>query len=374
MAGFIVKLSKISKPEIIYSKRLPILFQKNLDLERHFNLMISALDSVSKDVQKQGIAHLNFTGLRNYSIKKAHYMLSSPWCVSQTKTIKINKDKDFEVSHESIVDILNEQESKFLSDISVENPIIIEKKIIEAKLNGYKTAEIYGKKTKEVEIALFLTSSSVSLLKKIKDTVGKYFSFRSSDFHSFALTAFSTIMDTYPDKESFIYVDIHGEMTDLSITKNSIFTESFSFPVGKNFFIRKLSEKLKVSPDEAVSLTNTYISGKTNQITSYKISIAIDSSLEEWSNNFRSALASLSLRMNLPGTIFMTINDNFSSIWAKKIKDEKFSRFGMAEESFDVIIVKNKKLEESQKSDKELRNEPVLELECLFLNKLFNLK
>lgn len=377
VAGFIVKLSKISKPEIIYSKRLPILFQKNLDSERHLSLMIGALDLISKDIQNQGVAHLNFTGLRNYPIKKVHYMLSSPWCTSQTKIIKIKKDKSFELSHGLIVDILNEQESKFLLGSSVEKAVIIEKKIIEAKLNGYKMVEIYDKKPNEVEIALFLTSSSKSFLKKIKDTVGKYFNFRSLGFHSFALTSFSVIRDIYPDEESFIYVDIHGELTDLSIIKNGIFTESFSFPIGKNFFIRKLSEKLQVSPDEAVSLVNTYAGKKTNQLTTDNVSVAIVSSLKEWSENFHSTLSSLFLRMNLPRTIFMVINDDLSSVWARKIQDEKFSWFGMVEESFDVIIIDNKKLEENCKPSKvsgKIKKEPVLEMECLFLNKLFNLK
>lgn len=374
VAGYIVKLSKRTKPEIIYSKRESILFQKNLNLKRHFNLMVNALDSVAKDIQKQGLLHLNFTGLRNYGVRNAHYMLSSPWCASQTKIIKIKKDKLFEVSHESISNILNEQENKFLSDDSIENSIIIEKKIIEAKLNGYKTSEIYGKKTNEVEISLFLTSASESTLKKIKDTVGNHFNFHSSNFHSFALASFSAIRDIYPDRESFIYIDIHGELTDLSIVKENVFVESASFPIGRNFFIRQLSEKLRVSANEAVSLLNLSVKGRLNKETSEKVMVAIDSSLKSWSENFHSALTSLSLRMNLPRTIFIIVNDELSSLWARKLKDEKFSQFSMTEEFFDVIILDNEKLGENCKSDKDLKKEPILELECLFLNKLFNLK
>lgn len=374
VSGYIVKLSKKSNPEIVYSKKVPISFQKNLNLERHFNLMISSLDSVSKDLQKQGLLHLNFTGLRSHSLKKVNYFLSSPWCVSQTKIIKIKKDKSFEVSHELLLSILNEQENKFLSDNSVENSIIIEKKIIEARLNGYKISDIYEKKTVEIELSLFLTSASKNVLEKIKDTAVRYFNFHSSAFHSFALSSFSEIRDSYPEKESFIYLDVHGELTDLSVARDGIFVESISFPIGKNFFIRQLSEKLRVSADEAISLLNIRSGGKASQSAQEEISIAVELSLKDWSENFHSALASLSLRMNLPRTIFLIINDDLSSIWGKKLKEEEFSQFGMAEEFFDVIIIDNKKLGEKCESDKNSKKEPVLEIECLFLNKLYNIK
>lgn len=372
-AGYIVRLSKKSKPEILYSARMPILFQKNLNLERHVNLMLGALDSAAKDIQKQGLLHLNFTGLRNLSIRKAHYILSSPWCVSQTKVIKIRKDKPFEISQESIGNILNEQEKKFLSDNPFGNSIIVEKKIIEAKLNGYKVDEIYGKKTNEIELSLFLTSASESLLKKMKDIIGKHFNFHSFDFHSFALSSFSAIRDIYPDKESFMYIDIHGELTDLLIARNGVFVETVSFPIGRNFFKRQLSEELRASADEAISLLNLYINGKSNKTTSEKIMFAVDASLKKWSESFHSALTHLSLRINLPRTIFFIINDELSAFWARKLKEEKFSQFAMTEEFFDVIILDSKKLGENCKSSRDSKKEPVLELECLFLNKLYNL-
>ena len=114
--GHLVRLSKISKPEIIYTTNAPILFQKNINLERHFKLMIKALDSALKDIQKQGVLHLNFTGLRNHGIRRAFYILSSPWCASQTKIIKIKKDKPFEITKDSIENFIDEQENKFLSN------------------------------------------------------------------------------------------------------------------------------------------------------------------------------------------------------------------------------------------------------------------
>lgn len=370
--GSLIRLSKKSKPEIIYSTKVSISFQKDLNLERHYKLMLKAFDSALKNIQKQGLLHLNFTGLRNYGIRNAFYVLSSPWCVSQTKIIKIKKDKPFEISSESLEGVMNEQEKKFLSNDSAEGSKIIEKKIIEAKLNGYKMTEIYGKKAKDVELSLFMTSAPEYALKELKDIAHKYFNFRFSHFNSFALSSFSAIRDIYPDKENFIYLDVHGELTDLSIIKDNIFVENASFPSGKNFFIRKISEKLHVSAGEAYSLINLYGSGKCDQVTSQKVRTAIDDILKSWLENFHSVLTSLSLNMYVPRTIFMIVSDEFSVFLARKLKEERFSQFSMTDESFNVIVLDSKGLCEYCGSEKDFKKEPFAELECVFLNKMFN--
>lgn len=372
--GYLVKFSKISKPEIVYGKSAPISFQKDLNLERYFKLMIKTFDLVAQDIQKQGLLHLNFTGLRNYGVRNAYYILFSPWCASQTKIIKIKKDKPFEVSDDFMSDIIREQEKKFLSDDLADDSIIIEKKIIEVKINGYKTADVYGQKAKDVELSFFLTSASESTLRELKNTARKYFNFRSSYFHSFALSSFSAIRDIYFNKEDFIYLDVHGELTDISIVKDNVFGESVSFPIGRNFFIRQLSEEFGVSVDEAYSLMNLYFSDKCNQATSQKIQASINGSLKIWLDNFHSVLTSLSLNMYLPRTIFITVSDEVSIFLAKKLKGEKFSQFSLAEESFDVIILDNKTMSEYCKSDRNFKKEPSAELECVFLNKIFNTK
>lgn len=372
--GSLIRLSKKSKPEIIYSIKIPIPFQKNLNLERHYKLMLKAFESSLKELQKQGLPHLNFTGSRNYGIKNVFYILSSPWCTSQTKIIKITKDHLFEISENSIEEIITSQEKKFLSDNSIIDSKIIEKKIIEAKLNGYKMAEIYGKKAKDIELAFFITSAPEYLIMEFKNTARKYFNFRFSHFNSFALSSFSAIRDIYPDEDSFMYLDVHGELTDISIIKDGIFAESVSFPLGINFFIRKLSENFRVSSEEAYSLINIQAVDKGDHATSKKIEKSIDEAVEVWMKNFHSVLTSLSLNMYIPRTIFVTVSDEFNVFLSKKLKEEKFSQFSMTDESFNVIILNSRHLCEYCRSEKDFKKEPFAELECIFLNKMFNAK
>lgn len=372
--GYLVKLSKISKPEIIYAVKVPISFQKDINFERHFKLMLKALDFALKEIQREGLPRLNFTSFKKYGVRSVFYILSSPWCVSQTKIIKIKKDKSFEIWSDLIESIISEQEKKFLSDYSAEDSKIIEKKIIEAKLNGYKTDEIYGKKAKDFEIAFLMTSAPEYLLKEVKDTARRYFNFRSSSFHSFALSSFFAIREIYSDNENFIFIDVHGELTDLSVIKNNVFVESVSFPAGKNFFARQISERLAVSAGEMHSLINLYASGKSDPAVSLKIQAAIDAALKGWLDKFHSILASLSSSMYIPRKIFIIASDEFNAFLVEKLREEKFSQFSLTEESFDVIVLESKSLCEYCESYKDFEKEPFAELECVFLNKIFNTK
>lgn len=374
ISGYIVKFSQISRPKIIYSTTAPILFQKNINQEKYFKFMIKSFDSVVKDIQKKGIPHLNFTGLKHYGIKKVFYILSSPWCVSQTKLIKIKKDKPFEVNRDSIEDFIKKQEEGFLANDSSEGSKIIERKIIEAKLNGYKMTEIYGKKTKDIELSFFMTSSPEYVLKELKNTIRKYFNIRSHYFYSFALSSFSMIRDIYSDKKNFIYLDVHEELTDLSIVKDDIFAESVSFPMGKNFFIRHLSEYMRISADEARSMINLCAENKCDNSTSQKVNATINIALKSWLDNFHFVLTSLSLKMCLPKILFIMSSDELDVFLIKEIKKERFSQFSMTDELFDVIMLNNKNFDDRCDSDKNFKNDPFAKVECLFLNKIFNLK
>lgn len=372
VGGYLVRIVKLSKPEIVYAVKFPISFQKNLSPDRHFTLMIKAFDNVISDIQKKGLNRLNFTGLRMHDIKKAFYILSSPWCVSQTKIIKIQKSKPFEISDDSMKEIIKEQEARFFSDGANIDSELIEKKIIGAKLNGYKLDNAYNKKSNNIELAFFLTSTPKSLIKELEDTAVKHFTFQSSHFNSFSLASFSAIRDIYPDKEDFVYLDVHGELTDLSVVKEGVLTESVSFPMGRNYFIRKLSEDFQISSEEAHSLINLYIRKDCDEKTSKKIQTSINDSLKHWSDNFHSTLTSLSSSIYIPRTIFTIAGDEFSTFFVKNLKEEKFSQFSLAEESFNVIVLDSKKLSEYCGSGKDLKKGPFAELECVFLNKLFN--
>ena len=64
------------------------------------------------------------------------------------------------------------------------------------------------------------------------------------------MASFIVARDMFTHKEDFILIDITGEITEIAVVKKKL-AGSVSYHVGTNFFIRKTSEFLAVSLEEA---------------------------------------------------------------------------------------------------------------------------
>ena len=115
---------------------------------------------------------------------------------------------------------------------------VIELKNIKMTLNGYETSDSLDKKTKELEIIIFISICGEQVLAKIEDTIGQYFHFKQMKFSSFALSFFTIARDAYSKQEDFLLAHIGGEMTDIYMVKKNSLRESISFPLGCNFLAR----------------------------------------------------------------------------------------------------------------------------------------
>ena len=72
-------------PKIILSIREPIIIEKKIDINRFLFLTIKSLEMVANKVSKMGIGKPS----------EIFCVLSSPWCASQTRVIKLEKNTPF---------------------------------------------------------------------------------------------------------------------------------------------------------------------------------------------------------------------------------------------------------------------------------------
>src|SRR3989339_659488 len=168
---------KEDKPKILYSVREQMVFHEKLDANKFIDSMLKTLNSVVSDLEKNGLVHLNFLKIKNKAIKNAFCFFSSPWCVSQTKKIKIKKDKSFEITESLLKSIIQKEEEAFIklesgeysSILGKNNEIdVMDKKIIQIKLNGYIVNNPYKKKVKEAETSFFMSLLSRDISDKIE--------------------------------------------------------------------------------------------------------------------------------------------------------------------------------------------------------------
>ena len=380
VAGSFVELAQNKNPKVMYVKRVPMKFVRELSGNRFKKGMFTALGVVLDDLSKKGLSSLGSDASKK-RIKKVYCSLASPWFVSQTKTVKIKKEEPFVITSKFISDFLNREEgdfensnlSKYGSGRKQESEVI-ERKLIDMKLNGYKVGNPLGKKAKEAELTLFLSMSQTSILDEIEDVITKYFYTEDLTFHSFTLVSFSAIRDMYDRVTDFLLLDIAGEVTDISLVKQGNVLKTMSFPVGKNTLLRFLAEELRTSSEEALSslrlfYTESLFGGKID-----KLRKSITKVGGTWLREFRNALTTLSTGDSVPSTIFFTADEDLSNFYNRLMKSEEFSQSIMTDGLFVVSFVNCSSLDSYVLFKTKEEKDTFIAIEAIFFNRVFELE
>ncbi|MFQ5661905.1 MAG: hypothetical protein ACE5F2_01485, partial [Candidatus Paceibacteria bacterium] len=331
------------------------------------------------EIIQKGIPNLARKGIKLKDINKVLCIFSSPWYKSQADLITFEKENEFDVKEKEIKEAVANVNEEFRKssmpesnsdDEMPQKTKLIEKNIVQMRLNGYLTNNPYNKKTKSVELSLFLSKISGEVYKNIKGMLSETFHTDDISFHSFALVSFSVIRDIFNVEKNFILMDIRGEVTDISLVRNETLYSTASFPLGRNFLTRKVSEALNTVPEEANSLIRVFLEGKGESNESIKIKTILNDAQKSWLSSFRKVLADLSEGLSLPSTVFLTVDEDIGKWFEDAIKNEEFGGYTLAGRPFMVVALNEKQLLKYCVTVGESRCDPFLALEVLFVHKI----
>ncbi len=386
VGGSLVEVHEHGHPKIFYSHREPYPIQSEKDSKTLLESMTRLLSSVLSDIHTNAIPHADFLMHGKQKIRDIYCVFSSPWYMSQTKTLKIEKNTPFTVSKKFVEEVVNNEEKIFRSALENGNyghvfkgPVrVIEHHIIETRINGYGLDSPIGKSGKTFEISLFTSVVAEEIIAKVEKEIHKHFNYKESHFNSFSLVSFSTVRDLYPGEESFMFLDITGEVTDVSITRKNVLLETISFPLGRASLIRKLSKNIGVSPALAISYIRLYSEKGLTADASTKLTRALESFGREWSDYFHKAILELCRDIALPKKIFFTADHDTAEFFSKLIMNEKTVPSSEAdkiiEEEFSVTYLDLSKLHSVVDLGPRGGKDEFIALESIFFNKLFAAK
>ncbi|MEK7182203.1 MAG: cell division protein FtsA, partial [Patescibacteria group bacterium] len=360
-------------PEILYTNRKEIKYYGGLNSRRFLFSMINAFEEALTDLQK------NFISISKniINIKETHCFFSSLWHISQTRVLTNENGKDTKII-KSLINRIVEKESKIFEtstlkgdiDISAEDIQIIEKKIMQIKLNGYETSEPYSKMAKTLEINFFISAVSKKVIKILEESFFRFFNNKIIQYHTFINTAFVTLRDINPTINDYLFLDISGEITEIAIIKNGVLFDSISFPFGKNSIVRKLSEALGTNKEEAISRASLYKSNDSIKIANSKISKIIENLMKEWHKLFDISIKQLLSNIALPQGVFFMSDDDVSQLVGDFIKLYKFDNIDTFEKLVNVKFIDNEIFEEYVKYNNQGEKDQFLSLETIFLKKM----
>ncbi|MEI8339844.1 MAG: hypothetical protein WCF94_04265 [bacterium] len=380
IGGTLVRFSHKTKPEIFYGTRQQISFQRELSSDELTKQMVVTLDKVCSLIQKEGLTRFSSGQYHNFKITKVYVILSSPWCLTQTKIVDYNPGQEFFTDKKFLNKLYKDQEALVLAESqkSLNNIAqgikIIENSTIQIRLNGYQVVDILNRRAKTLTLATLVTAAPEEILNKITETTRKHFSLSGVGYYSFGLTSFTVARDFYPEKESFIFMDLSSELTELSMVRDEVLMAGTTFPLGRNHFVRHLAEGLSVSVEEAFSLLNIYHSNNLDAEFTKKVESILDQAMVVWSKAMSETLERLSKEIYIPRTIFKVTNDDFGYYFAKKLSEVTFSQMGFTDERFNVVAFDRKVASSRCDVSFSAKVDTFMYINCLFLNKLYNLK
>lgn len=371
IGGAFVNIDPGRMPEIIFSTRRDIPFQEKLNFQRFLDSMIKEMGELFITMQKAG------SGVK---VEQAFCVLASPWYASQTRLVHYNEPAPFSITERGLSKLLQKEIDIFRasplferSKVGDELPEIMEAKNIQVKLNGYEVRTPVGKRAADLDVAFYISMTPAKIFRSINESITKFWSLPSVHFSSFAFTAFDLIRDIFAEEQSFLFMDISGEVTDISLSKDNILLESISFPSGKNRLIRAIVEGMKTTPAAAVSELDLYLEHKSTREHAKKIEEILAGASVEWKGFFEDALAQFAAEFPIPLTLFYTADDNVIKWYEKPIREADFTKFSSEEGAFAIRSLGNSFLSKFVQVLEPNFQDTFLTIEAVFANKCASL-
>lgn len=304
--------------------------------------------------------------------------LSSPLFISQTKIINLKNEEPVKITKQLVQNLINIEAQKFLekpnlllSETDENKNELLENLIMQIKLNGYETKDPYGQNAERLEIAQHLSAASSLVLNKIRSVLSPLAISKDISFHSFSFAAFTIFRELAFDQESFVLIDVSGELTDIISLYQGVLMETVSFPVGKNTLLRKIAENSNSSYQEALSALKIYQSKTASPKLSSRIDFSLNQIKANWLSSFKKALEIIIESSFLPEVVYVIGDEASDKFFVDFIKKENLLPYTLSTKNLAVEFIEKDLLKKWQGEKKTGTINTFLLVETLFCDKIY---
>ena len=340
----LLELTRGEIARVIHSTREFIPYQEKVDPDKLFRDMIETLKQTHQKIITEGNTHLAGTGWKHINARRKFYSFASPWSITQTKTLSIKREKSFVFTHEFLNSFLLNEEEKFKKSaigaqkVFPEALKVIERRIVQTRLNGYDIKNPFGQTATTADISYFTSIVPKSVLDKTLEISHSSHPSKNIKAFAFPLIAYSGLRDIFPNENDFICVRVGGEISDVSIVEDGLITESASFPGGQNPIIKNFAEKTGLYGGEVVSFLKLYAAGHAEESIATKYQPVLSALMQKWVDNFRSVLENLQSGMFLPQKVFLFMDGDLSPFFIKALREDIMKNSPNLGVSFDAAL------------------------------------
>ncbi len=366
-----VRFETDKKPEIILCQSFELKQQDSKYYKEYLSSMLGVLDEAVVSIRKGLVKIGNKEKIGHY-----YFFVGSPWSVSEAKTVKITRDKMFEINNKMLGQIIIEEESvieRNLEEKTLKQTWkVLEEKIIQAKINGYKIDNFYGKKTTNLTIELFTSFVPTELKERLSFYLDAKAS-RSIKRHnnSCILSSYSFFRDLYLEKNDFIYVDIGKLITDVYVVRDDIVFGIASFPFGEENIIQASLLRTNLSRDIFMSHISIGKDSKYELISHNNVEDLLKMGFDIWEEKLKDSLLKICTEMNIPNNMFVITNSEITNLLIRNLSiKEKNKQLQIMRSKIKLSHIYEHVLNNFVSNGKDFANEPYIKMDIIFLNKV----
>jgi cell division ATPase FtsA len=288
--------------EMLHSENAPIAYTPGGDTARYSDTAISAVRA-AVDAALRAHASLRAEDATIGQIDEVHFVLSSPWIVSQAKTVTMSFDRETAVTDSVIRKVLDDERREAgFTDAS--DMAVVEEKVFDVKLNGYSVLSWKKKPARTIEISCSVSVGSASSMKRFREIVAHIPGGRHPVFHSSLLLQYMSLRGAHVSTGSHMLVHVHGELTDMVATRHGSCSFFGSYPIGANTVARTIGDEMHVDDRSAESLLSLYMSDHLEASNKARVAGAVEGVAGAWSREL-ARLWQTSGAASMPESVFL---------------------------------------------------------------------
>ncbi len=333
--GSLVLHEKGNKPIILSARKSDLKYNPERDRAQLEALILAEFETILKAIKTE-----DFPKLHNVKCSKpdtALVVMSSPWYLSETKTIKMQEATPFLVTEK----LINKATANIVKAYTGEkdNVTVLEQNFLSVVVNGYNVIDPIGKKVKDIDINVFTSYARTESVKKIENIISSNFHLNNIHIHSQSLVSFSAIGDLYPNIKDYTVIDVTSALTEVLIIKENILRDTGSFPYGKYFVMENMAKIMGCAEDMAESLIEAYLNNKLDEVTKQKVAEVLKMIEKEWLNGFSTVLKQITSNGLLPKDFYLFAQSDVAKIFKQFVENEEYNQFALTEGKFEVKII-----------------------------------
>ena len=285
--GTLVQKATDQVPLVLYTHNVPISFKADGTSDYLVKTAIQAIKDDVTDILKQ----------QSGKISAVHYVLSSPWIVSQAKTLHLSFKEDTHITKAYVMGMIREERSKLSNKDDTAR--VVEEKVFDVRLNGYPVSSWESKFTRELQVSFVVSVAGGKMIDRLIEACENIVHRKGVQFHSSLFLQHIGVEKIVQSTSSYALIHVHGELTDVAVIENCSCVFFGSYPMGIQSVIRRIATQTGTDEQSADSLLSMSMKGHLDSAHAEKDLAVIDALDHEWIKQFQELVKTVNIPHNV---------------------------------------------------------------------------